>query len=831
MTLPLVCTSATPDRWPAVRALARSIARHHGGERLVALLLDDRGGVVTPAEAGAEPGEDVAGAGAEPIMELLGLDDVRLDAWEAHEMALCCGGDDLAATLAPALVSALVLRGRPVVWLSPEVVVLAPLVDLVPAHGATTLLVPRLLGAIPDDGRAPTEEEVVTDGVVDPGVVAVAPGAEPFLEWWQRSVRREASSPGRAPARSQPALALAPQLFGAELTRSAGIGVASWNAHERGLTWSAADGYRALGSPVSLVHLQGFDPEVPYLVAPAGTRRPRVLASEVPALWRLCRERALELGRATVPAPGSAAGSSGGARAVALADGSRLDERMRRIARLAVAATAHGKRALPDPFEPDEIGSFHEWLASPDPSDPTAPNLPRYLLEVYRERPDLAWHFPRLGTVDMAHFREWVAHHGLDEARVPPALRDALARTSWWSAPTGVVVAAPGGLRPGVVLAGYLRAESGVGEAARLSLGAMRSAGIDVVPVPIGTTPSRQLHRDPEDLGAEVPPVADRRINLVWVNADQLPGFASVVGPAFFDGRYTIGFWAWETESMPKAMAASSSMLDEIWVPSAYVRDAVASVADRVVHVFPHPVVPPPVDREFDVSGLGIPPGYRFLYTYDFLSGFERKNPLGVLEAFAYAFAPGDGPVLVLKSVNGDRRPAESERLALQAGDRSDVVVLDGYLTASERGALLDSCDCYVSLHRAEGFGLGMAEAMALGKPVIATRYSGNLDLMDDETALLVPARRVAVGPGASPYDPESCWGEPDLGVAAEQMRRVVARPEEARDLGSRARRQVLAEHGVARAERFVRRRIADVEKRLRKGYVSGAAEAVRRSL
>lgn len=836
MTVPLVCTAVTRRRRGMVRSLARAVARHHEGEALVVLLVDEVGETSAGGDAGGNPGATER-AGLDPLpgvetpVEIVRTGDLALEPWRRHELAWLCSGDDLAACFAPALVAALLGRGRPVVWLSPEVVMLAALDDLVPPGGVPAVLVPRLLGPPPSDGWSPSEAEIVDAGPVDPGIVAVAPGASAFLDWWQRSLRHLASSPGGHPSRAQPALGFAPQLFGAQLCRAPGVGVAAWNAHERAVSWSATDGYRAGGAPLVLAHLQGFDPEQPYLVGPAGSRRPRVLLSENPALRRLCDERAQQLqmdgSAALEPDGGPSAGTEPPGRAEAVV----VDERMRRIVRRAAASARWDEQAAPDPDGPAGRAPFYDWLAAPDPADPLAPEIPRYLVEVYRERADLVWHFPRLATVDAARFRQWVGEHGLDEARVPPALRTALAATPWWSAPTGAVAVAPAALRPGVALAGYLRAESGVGEAARLALDVLVSAGVEVSAVTIGARASRQLHEGPPRADAAASPRADRRINLVWVNADQLPGFASVVGPEFFDGRYNVGFWAWETELLPASMAASAAMLDEIWVPSSYVRDAVAPAVDREVHVFPHPVVEPSRDASFDAAALGVPDGFCFLYTYDFLSGFDRKNPLGVLAAFTTAFSPGAGPVLVLKSVNGDQRRAQLEQLLIAASERPDVAVVDGYLTSPALAALIDSCQCYVSLHRAEGFGLAMGEAMALAKPVIATRYSGNLDFMDDETALLVPGERVRVGPGREPYDATDHWFDPDVGAAAELMRRVAARPDDARVLGQRARDRVLREHGVAQAERFVRRRVDAIEKKLRKGYSSAAADAVRRFL
>ena len=849
---PLVCASASVEQLDEVWELASAVALHHGGERLALLLAD---APETPAEAW------VAEVDREAPFELVRASELPVSPSELHELGLCRVGDDLAACLSPVLVQHLLARGRPVVCLAPDVVVLGPLDWLGDeAERAGVVLVPRLLGPLPDDGLEPGGEQLAALGPYDPGIVAVAPSAAAFAQGWARALRDAASTERAGLRRADPWLAVAATTYRVGVARDPGYGVAWWNAHERRLrpgerrsgparpegTFGRGD--EAAGRPLRLVHLEGFDPSTPALLAPSVRGRPRVRLSAEPVLARLCAERAVSLAARA----GRLASPPAYRR---LADGAPVDERMRRLGRRALSVRAGPAAApepsgreptggVPDPFDQEGPRAFYDWLASGDPLASEAPTVPRYLREVWADRPDLRWHFPRLGTVDLSRFREWAEVHGLAEEAVAPGLAAALARSSWWAAPRGLAVAPPHELRDGVVLLGYLRAESGVGEAARLVLAVLADAGARPSAVVLGSTPSRQGH--PFELsGATGAPAAevagsapgagvaraDRRINLLWVNADQLPGLASVAGPELFDGRYNVGAWAWETDRLPAAMASSAQLLDEVWVPSTYVLRAVEPVVDRPVHVVGHPVVAPPVDPSFDPASLGVPGGFRFVFSFDFLSSFVRKNPLGVLEAFSRAFSEAEGPVLVLKAVNGDKRPAELERLLLAAAGRRDVVVLDRYLTPAARGALLANCDCYVSLHRSEGFGLGIAEAIALGKPVIVTGYGGCLDIVDEKSAYVVPASRVPVGPGAAPYDPGDTWGEPDLAAAAAAMRRVVEAPGEARRIAELGRERVLADHGPLAVARVLRRRLDEIEARLRKGYVSGAGGAARRLL
>jgi SAM-dependent methyltransferase len=208
---------------------------------------------------------------------------------------------------------------------------------------------------------------------------------------------------------------------------------------------------------------------------------------------------------------------------------------------------------------------------------------------------------------------------------------------------------------------------------------------------------------------------------------------------------------------------------------------------------------------------IGLPEGFLFFFMFDFFSSIERKNPLGLIEAYRRAFGPDDGAVLVLKSVNGDTRIDELELLRAAAADRRDILLIDRYVTAEERGAMMAACDCYASLHRSEGLGLTMAEAMVLGKPVVATGWSGNLEFMTDETTYLVRYAMTTLERDHGPYPAGAEWAAPDLDHAAELLRHVFEQREEAVARGARARQAIIDRHGTAPAAAALRERLATI--------------------
>ena len=355
----------------------------------------------------------------------------------------------------------------------------------------------------------------------------------------------------------------------------------------------------------------------------------------------------------------------------------------------------------------------------------------------------------------------------------------------------------------GVNVAGYLDTESGMGEAARGSIRSLEAAG---VPVALNNVPSRLRTRDQSYVGAFVTD-NPHPFNLVHLNGDNMGWFAAGQGRAYFRHRYTIGYWFWELAELRDDWVPFFEFVDEVWAASEFLRQAYAARSPVPVVRIPLPIVRPKIPA-LGRSHFGIPEhAAAFLYMFDVSSQAERKNPFGAIEAFRKAGFERDRAVLVLKFTNAEYDRDAVRRLH-EAASGLNVVMLDGYMDRTEIWALLRASDCYLSPHRSEGFGLTMLEAMCLGKPVIATAYSGNTDFMTAENSFPLPYRLVTLTRDYGPYMRGASWADPDLDEAARLMRLIVEQPEVARARGSRAERDIAQERDPSVTGAIVRHRL-----------------------
>jgi glycosyltransferase involved in cell wall biosynthesis/SAM-dependent methyltransferase len=779
-----LCTIIAQNYLAQARVLANSVSTHHKGERLQVLVID------------VEPATDYS---TEPF-DLISPVELGLPQDEFQKMAAMYEVTELATAVKPWLLGLLLERGAmAVVYLDPDTELYSDLSQLGALAVANDIvLIPHTLRPIPEDGLRPTPTDVSQSGVYNLGFLAVGAGARPFLDWWSTRLSRDCVvAPEEGLFVDQRLMDFVPGYFRHHVHRDAGYNVAYWNLHERSVSWTG-QGYEVAGEPLRFFHFSGYDARFPDQLSKHQEPNPRTRLAEQPDLARLCSEygdRLLAAGYLEAIARPYALGRS--------ASGLPLDRRVRRLYRSALIASERDAATPPppDPFALTRADEFTEWLQEPAVS--SAPSLSRYLYALYRERLDLQTAFPDIRGPDLDRYLDWVAIDGRSDPPIPSVFLPDPKRLSTSAAIETVAVRGEG-----VNVVGYVHAELGVGEAARLLLNSISAAGIPHSVVPYSTQWSRQ--RAEFDASNANDPIYD--VNLICINADQLPAFTESAGRRIRDGRYQIGYWWWEVDEFPAAMAAAADLVDEVWVGSAHTARAVSRAVAKPVIVVPLPIVAPPASS-LTRSELGLSQGFLFLFSFDFHSVFERKNPLGLVQAYRRAFASASEACLVIKTINGDAHPNELRTLRASADGRPDIQIVDGYMSSDELHGLTHQADAYVSLHRAEGHGLTLAEAMAVGKPVIATGYSGNLEYMTDRNSYLVPYALVDIPPGCDPYPVTARWAEPDLDAAAAIFHRVIEDSREAQEKMRQARADIEQFHSPALRGNLISERLKVVRR------------------
>jgi glycosyltransferase involved in cell wall biosynthesis len=287
------------------------------------------------------------------------------------------------------------------------------------------------------------------------------------------------------------------------------------------------------------------------------------------------------------------------------------------------------------------------------------------------------------------------------------------------------------------------------------------------------------------------------------------------------ESAYRIGQFYWELSDTSAIHDCGLSLVHEIWVATEYLRDVYRKRVSVPVYVMGQAIECSAPDRRFDRSVFNLPQSaYTFLFSFDAGSIVERKNPLAIVQAFRKAFPAGTEAVtLVLKTRNlaamqTDRDREHWRRLTETAAADSRIRILDNTMTTAELTGLLATCDCYVSLHRSEGFGYGPADAMALGKPIITTAYSGVTDFCTSTTALLVDYTLERVPPGAYPYmddEREYHWASPDLDAAAFHMHTLAQNPQVGERLGKAGRQLIRERYSMSALQHRYLTRLAEL--------------------
>ena len=686
-----------------------------------------------------------------------------------------------------------------VLYIDPDIYLYRPLDDVMAhlASGASIVLTPHMLAPY-DDDRSPTEASIRMAGTYNLGFCAIAERLETraFLRWWQGKLARDCVvDMANGVFVDQSWIDLVPGMFdNVRILRHPGYNVAYWNLAQRSVT-QAQDGWLVNGEPLMFFHYSGIDPQNPQNVSKHQDRH------DLDSVGAVVRGLILDYCQRVVgngqenyrKLPyGFAKFNDGSPIPGPLRAAFRVSPQLRLLA--AGKPFEHPGLAHSSAFTgPARLTGIYKYFLN-RPADVNALRLfshrcitwPGYLRTAIgvgrsaesRREPGWQW---RILAWPVAGMR--MTPVGPAPASVPEAA------PAGQSAPARVhePAAAPE-QAPGINLVGYIAAELGLGEAARSLARACSAVGVPYSVTDVGYQ-TGNLQRDTQALAN----ASARRfeIDLLYVNADQTPRTVAHLKSKGLSSRYRIGFWHWEQPQLPDIHLGAFNELDEVWVPSNFVRDAVAAVSPLPVVVIPHALqfAPTPGVKR---SAFGLPENKLLaLVMYDFHSYQHRKNPQAAIEAFRMAQAGRTDCALVVKTINGEHHPEAQAELRASLADLPDTVVIDDFLTRQQVWDLQSCCDMLISLHRAEGFGLAPAEMMYLGKPVVATGWSANMDFMHAENSMpvhytLEPLREAV---GAYPAGP--LWAEADVGHAADCLRRLFNDPALRASIGARAAQDV----------------------------------------
>lgn len=339
----------------------------------------------------------------------------------------------------------------------------------------------------------------------------------------------------------------------------------------------------------------------------------------------------------------------------------------------------------------------------------------------------------------------------------------------------------------GINLIASIKSDTGLGQSARLKAETIEKSGIeysifDFVIPPGGSRKDKSYDHKISD---KLP----YNINLIHVNASEMSVAYLKMGQDVWNYRYNIGFWAWELEEFPKEWIPSFKLVDELWTPSAFVTNTLKKYTDKPVITIPH-CVSAPTNEVFNREYFQLPDDkFLVLIMFDSGSSMERKNPIAAIKAFHEAFGSNNPNVGLVIKINEPELSEkdlqiinhalyeQSQFLSKEPDDKQkldeNIYVITGTYSKIEVNSMIACVDAYISLHRAEGFGLVLAEAMFVGTPVIATNWSANTEFMNSDVACMVDYKMVRIPDGVPPFPQGFLWADADVIQAASYMKRL----------------------------------------------------------
>ncbi len=385
---------------------------------------------------------------------------------------------------------------------------------------------------------------------------------------------------------------------------------------------------------------------------------------------------------------------------------------------------------------------------------------------IYAVRADLQSEFNLETKQGQLDYRQWLTLHGYQETIL------SLLQTADNKKQQQQALELVAQNQIGVNLIGYAYGELGIGEDVRMAALALEAANIPFTV--INFHPGDDIRQNDLSIEQWVTEQAIYSVNIVCLTALEHLRLYAEQGETLFKNRYTIGYWPWELQKWPANWQHCFSLVDEVWASSQHIQQAAEKVSLVPIYIMPMAVAIPNVKRYIRKQWSLPETDYLFVFSFDGNSSIARKNPLGVIEAFKLAFPEQNEAVgLVIKCMRPDSKNPVWQRILTLAKQDPRIHIIDRMLEKPEVLGLYKLCDCFVSLHRAEGFGRGIAEALLLGLKVIATDHGGNVDFCLPGSAYLIPYKLIAVGKKNYVEASGQKWANPDITSSAKVMKNL----------------------------------------------------------
>ena len=824
---PLVgCTIIAKNYLAQARVLAQSFLEHHPDSTFYVLLVDELDDAFDPATE---------------QFSLVTIDQLELP--KKHQLCFQYTCRELSTAVKPAFLSHLLRTTEleTIVYLDPDTAVFSSMDTLVDTLQSNNIaLTPHILQPITDASIHPNETELLQVGTANLGFIGLRRSAITFqfLDWWNtRLIDHAFEDLGQGMFFDQKWLDIASSFFeDIAIIRDPGYNVAFWNLQERTIHKRSGQ-YTVNGSPLVLYHFSGYRPELPDQIChyPLSTHS----FKQYPSVRVLHDSYAKKLYAADYKAASALPYAFG-----VFSNGTPIAPCIRRT-----FYELQDKRSRwSNPFSVEDSGCFFDWLNATAKEMSANTYLSNLHVALYTSRQDLQVRFPTLNRSAAISIGLWLLQeqqrrtYALDDAFLAslenveqsqphtpiwkrvfrkrnsfklyrlgvriakcllPRQVQQRARTRFSIAdlpedPGQQTIVMPSGPVPDVTIAGYVTSENGVGEATRATIRSLDAASISYQLYDVVHTPARRNEETYTSACKDQQELHVSPITIAHVNADQVAVLQNDLREDLFSKTYSIGYWYWELSQFPAQWSSAFNAFDEIWVASTFCKETIQAATDLPVVCMP-PSIEAPEYSGYRKSHFGVAEDDRmFLFICDFLSIAERKNPLGIVEAFTQAFSQDDNAMLYIKCIHTDSNPAYMRALE-EATKDIRCCMNTSYLEKEEIADLLHCCDAYVSLHRSEGFGINMAEAMAIGKPVIATNYSGNADFMDPEHSYPVPYALKTLDQDYGPYTKGNVWADPDIEEAAAAMRDIYLHPNTARQKGYKASQFIATAYNAQR--------------------------------